>query len=141
MDWPVGAHGNTYGGNPIACSAALATLDLVENGMMQNAAEMGEYALDALAEMETHHPSIGDVRGLGLMVGVEFIADQEDKRPAHDLRERIVEIAFSKGLLLLGSGVSTVRLAPPLSIEKNILDEGLQILEASIGEAESGVAS
>ncbi len=138
MDWPVGAHGNTYGGNPIACSAALATLDLVQNGMMQNAVEMGEYALDAVAEMKSRHPSIGDVRGLGLMVGVEFVADQADKTPAHLLRDRIVEIAFSKGLLVLGSGVSSIRLAPPLNIERKILDEGLQLLEASISEAETG---
>lgn len=137
MDWPTGAHGNTFGGNPVSCSAALATLDLIEGGMMQNAAEQGQYALDALAEIAARHPSIGQVRGKGLMIGVEFVSDRKAKTPARKLRDRIVHNAFTHGLLLLGCGESVIRLAPPLNIERPLLDEGLQVLEASISEAEA----
>lgn len=137
MDWPMGAHGNTYGGNPIACSAGLATLELIEQGMMQNAAEVGEYTLDALAEIQARHPSMGQVRGKGLMVGIEFVKDRETKDPAHDLRDRIEHKAFEKGLLTLGCGMSTIRIAPPLNISREIVDEGLEILEAAITEAEN----
>lgn len=134
--WPPGAHGNTYGGNPIACQAALATLDLVENGFMQNAAQMGEFLLDALAEMQMRHPSIGDVRGKGLMIGVEFVKDKETKEPAPTLRDEVVHHAFANGLLLLGCGRSTVRIAPPLMIEKALVEEGLQVFEEAISAAE-----
>jgi 4-aminobutyrate aminotransferase len=133
MDWPTGAHGNTYGGNPIACSAALATLDLIEKGFMQNAQEMGEYMMDALEEIKSRHPSVGDVRGKGLMIGIDFVQDREKRTPAHDLREAIVDQAFEAGLLLLGCGKSTIRIAPPLNIERDMVDEGLKILESAIG--------
>jgi 4-aminobutyrate aminotransferase len=132
MDWPEGAHGNTYGGNPLACSAALATLALVEEELMVNAQQMGEYAMDALEEMQSRHQSIGEVRGKGLMIGVEFIQGDGAKQPAHEFREQVVEEAFNRGLLLLGCGASTVRLAPALSIEEGLLDEGLRIMEESI---------
>jgi len=132
MDWPEGAHGNTYGGNPLACSAALATLDLVQEQLLDNAQRMGKYAMDALEEIQSRHPTIGQVRGKGLMIGVELIDDSGTKQPAHDLRERVIEEAFARGLLLLGCGESTVRLAPALSIEEGLLDEGLRIMEESI---------
>jgi 4-aminobutyrate aminotransferase len=137
MDWPQGAHGNTYGGNPLACVAALATLGLIENGMMHNAAEIGQYTLDALAEIQCRHPSIGHVRGKGLMIGVELVKHRESKAPAHNLRERVLDHAFTHGLLLLGCGESTVRLAPPLNISRGHIDEGLEVLEAAITEAEA----
>jgi len=137
MDWPTGAHGNTFGGNPLACTAALATLDLVESELMENAASQGEYVLDALAEIQARHPSIGEVRGKGLMVGVEFVEDRDTKKPAHDLREEIVEKAFKSGLVMLGCGESTIRIAPPLNIGRELVDEGLQIFENAISEAES----
>jgi len=137
MDWPEGAHGNTFGGNPVACSAALATLDLIENGFMRNAAEMGQRAADALSEIEVRHPSIGDIRGKGLMIGIEFVKNRETREPANRLREKILAKAFSHGLLLLGCGKSTIRIAPPLMINTSLLDEGLQILDASIAEAEA----
>ena len=136
MQWPVGAHGNTFGGNPIACAAALATLDLIEGGMMQNAAEVGEYTMDALSEIKARHTSIGDVRGKGLMIGVEFVTDRESRKPAHDLRNRIEEIAFQNGLLVMGCGKSTIRVAPPLNIDKALIDEGLEKLESAVHEAE-----
>jgi len=132
MDWPEGAHGNTYGGNPLACSAALATLSLVEEELMVNAQNMGEYAMDALEEMQSRHQSIGQVRGKGLMIGVEFVDGDGTQRPAHELRERVIEEAYARGLLLLGCGESTVRLAPALNIEESLLDEGLRIIEESI---------
>jgi 4-aminobutyrate aminotransferase len=134
--WVSGAHGNTYGGNPLACEAALATLDLVEHGMMANAAEMGEFIMDALAEMQVRHPSIGDVRGRGLMIGVEFVQDKTSKQPAHQLREDIVHHAFQNGLIMLGCGRSTLRIAPPLMIEKPLVEEGLELFEAAVTAAE-----
>ena len=136
MQWPRGAHGNTFGGNPVSCTAALTTLDLIEDEMMQNAAEMGEYTLDALAEIQARHSTIGDVRGKGLMIGIEFVKDRKSRIPAHDQRDRIEELAFQNGLLVLGCGKSTIRISPPLNIEKKLIDEGLGILEAAIHESE-----
>jgi 4-aminobutyrate aminotransferase len=137
MDWPTGAHGNTFGGNPVSCSAALVTLDLIQNGMMQNAAEMGQYMLDALSEIAVRHPSIGQVRGKGFMIGAEFVTDKKSKTPAKKLRDRIVHRAFSHGLLLLGCGESVIRFAPPLNITRDLIDEGLEAFEASVSEAEA----
>lgn len=136
MSWPEGAHGNTYGGNPIACAAALATLDLVEDELLENAATLGEYTLDALSEIQTRHKSIGQVRGKGLMIGVDFVKDQESREPAHDLRDKVEELAFQNGLLVMGCGKSTMRIAPALSIDKALIDEGLEKLESAITEAE-----
>ncbi len=138
MDWPRGAHGNTFGGNPLACAAAMATIDLIEREYMQNAAEVGQYTLDALHEIMARHPSIGDVRGLGLMVGVEFVKDRKSKYPAEELRDRVADLAFERGLILLGCGKSVIRLAPPLSVSKSEIDEGLTILEEAIRLAEKG---
>ena len=136
MDWPKGSHGNTYGGNPLACVASLATIDLIEKEYLQNAKEMGDYALAALAEMMDRHPSIGDVRGIGLMIGVEFVLDRESKDPAVALRDDVVNFAFERGLLTLGCGQSVIRLAPPLSVTKTEMDDALAILEEAITLAE-----
>lgn len=136
VTWPYGSHGNTYGGNPIACAAGLATIDLIEHEYMQNAAEVGEYALDALHEIKVRHPSIGDVRGLGLMIGVEFVKDAESREADHDLRDRVADLAFERGLILLGCGRSVIRIAPPLSVTRAEIDEGLAILEESVALAE-----
>ena len=136
MDWEKGSHGNTFGGNPISCAAGLATIDLIENEYMENAAEVGQYTLDALAEIQARHPSIGDVRGLGLMIGVEFVKDRETKEPAAELTEAVVNNAFERGLLMLSCGKSVIRIAPPLSISKAEVDEGLAIFEEAITLAE-----
>jgi 4-aminobutyrate aminotransferase len=136
MTWNKGAHGNTYGGNPVACAASLATIDLIENGYMENAIEMGEYMRDALEEIRMRHPSIGDVRGLGLMIGVDFVKDQSTREPDSEMRHRVEQLGFEYGLLLLGCGKSTIRLAPPLSINKSEIDEGLKIFDHVIGIAE-----
>jgi 4-aminobutyrate aminotransferase len=136
MDWEKGSHGNTYGGNPISCAAALATIELIETEYMQNAAEVGQYTLDALTELQSRHPSIGDVRGIGLMIGVEFVKDRTSKEPAGDLTERVVELAFERGLLMLSCGKSVIRIAPPLSISRSEVNEGLAIFEEAVTLAE-----
>lgn len=135
MDWPPGAHANTFGGNPLACRAALATIDLIEKEMMQNAAEVGEYTLDALSEIQARQPCIGSVRGKGLMIGVELVKDSDSFEPAEKLRDRAVDVAFQSGLITLGCGKSTIRVAPPLNITTDVIDEGLGILEASLAQA------
>jgi 4-aminobutyrate aminotransferase len=135
--WKPGAHGNTYGGNPIACVSALKTLELIENGMMQNAAEMGAYMLDALAEMQARHPNIGHVRGRGLMIGIEFVKDQKTKEPHPAMRHAIINRCFERGLLTLGCGRSTVRFMPPLMIGKDLVNEGLEIFESVVTEVEN----
>jgi len=136
MNWPKGAHGNTYGGNPISCAASLATIELLEEKYLANAAEVGQYAIDALTEIQSRHTSIGDVRGKGLMIGVEFVKDKSTKEPNEELRNMIEKTAFEYGLLLLGCGKSVIRLAPPLSITKKEMDEALDIFEKVITMAE-----
>ena len=134
--WPAGAHGNTYGGNPLACVAALKTIDLIENGMMENAAKMGEYIQDALAEMQSRHPSMGDVRGKGLMIGVELVKDKQTREPAKKLRDALTEGCFERGLLTLGCGRSATRFMPPLMLPQNLADAALEIFEDALTEAE-----
>lgn len=134
--WPKGAHGNTYGGNPLACVASLETLQLIENGYMQNAKHVGSSCLDRLAEMQVRHPSIGAVRGMGLMIGIEFVMDRESREPAEKMRDAVVDKAFELGLLTLGCGTSTIRISPPLCITREEIDEGLTILDEAITFAE-----
>jgi len=136
MTWPKGSHGNTYGGNPIACAAALATIDLIEKEYLANALEVGEYMLDALKEIQVRHPSMGDVRGLGLMIGVEFVKDKGTKEPADEIRNMVEEEGFKHGALMLGCGKSVIRIAPPLCITKKEADEGLSIFEEAVTFAE-----
>jgi 4-aminobutyrate aminotransferase len=136
MDWPKGTHGNTYGGNPISCAASLATIELIEEQYLANAAEVGQYTIDALEEIQTRHPSIGDVRGKGLMIGVEFVKDKGTKEPNEAIRDMVEKSGFQHGLLLLGCGKSVIRLAPPLCITKQEVDEGLEIFEYAITMAE-----
>jgi 4-aminobutyrate aminotransferase len=136
MTWPRGSHGNTFGGNPLACAAALATIDLLEKEYIQNASERGAYILSRLREMAIRHPSIGDVRGFGLMIGVEFIKNAVTKEPAEKLRDHIVEQSFLRGLLLLGCGKSTIRFTPPLNVSLAEIDEAFQIFEEAITVSE-----
>ena len=136
MNWEIGTHGNTYGGNPISCAASLATMELIENEYLENARLVGEYALDALEEIKARHPSIGDVRGKGLMIGVEFVKDRNTKEPAKELADRVVNLGYEHGLLTLSCGKSVIRIAPPLSISKSEVDEGLQIFEKAVSQAE-----
>jgi len=138
MDWAPGTHGNTYGGNPVSCAASLATIDLIEAEYLKNTAEVGEYALDALEEIKSRHPVIGDVRGKGLMIGVEFVKDRETKEPAGEIAEQVVDQSFQRGLLTLSCGKSVIRVAPPLCITKSEMEEGLKVFEDAIFAAEKG---
>ncbi len=134
MTWPRGSHGSTFGGNPVACAAALATLDLVENGLADNARRMGARLLAGLKEQQTRHPVIGDVRGTGLFIGVEFVLDRKTKEPATAFVGKLEQAAFRRGLLLLGCGQSVLRIAPPLVITEYDVDTGLEILDACLAE-------
>lgn len=136
MTWPKGSHGNTFGGNPLACAAALVTIDLIQQDFMENAAKVGEFTLDALEEIKARHPSIGDVRGKGLMIGVEFIKDKNSKEPDPELRDDIIHNAFQRGLLTLGCGKSSIRISPPLNISQPEMEEGLNIFEEAIAQVE-----
>lgn len=137
MSWPPGAHGSTFGGNPVSCAAALATLELIENGYMANATEQGAYIMDALEEMRTHHPSLqhGRIDGRGLMIGAELVLD-EARTPAKELRNRVERIAIDNGLLILGCGESGIRFCPPLMIERDAVHEGLERFERTLTQAE-----
>jgi 4-aminobutyrate aminotransferase len=137
MNWPFGAHGTTFGGNPVSCAAAMATIEVIEEeGLVENAARMGERLLVAAAGMLSGHESIGEVRGRGLVVGVELVRDRQTREPAPALRDEVIARAFRKGLLILGCGPSTVRFMPALTIDAATVDAGLAIFEEALTEAE-----
>lgn len=128
MVWKPGAHGSTYGGNPVAAVSALATLQTIEReGMMQMATETGQFLLDALTELQGRHPSMGDVRGRGLMVGIEFVKERKSKERDAALRDAIIQRAFELGLLLIPCGSNSIRMTPPLNVPRPLVEEGLQI--------------
>jgi 4-aminobutyrate aminotransferase len=133
--WKRGAHGNTFGGNPLCCAAALATLDLVEREYAANAATVGEYFIGRLKDLQKRFPSIGEVRGKGLMIGMELITDPASRAPARKLCEAVLTRAYHHGLLLLSCGQSTVRFIPPLMINRGHVDEALALLEPALTEA------
>ncbi|MBA3759140.1 MAG: acetyl ornithine aminotransferase family protein [Gemmatimonadales bacterium] len=132
--WETGSHGSTFGGNPVCCAAALATLDLVEGGLMANAARMGERLLARAEALKEKHACIGDVRGRGLMVGMEFVKDRTTREPAGELVHDLVQRAFRQGLLLLGAGKSTLRLAPPLVLDQNDVDTAMDMIDTCLAE-------
>ena len=129
MTWPPGAHASTFGGNPVACAAALATIELLEEGLIENAAAMGRHLMDRMRAWPERFPIVGDVRGLGLMLGIELVRDQETKEKAPQLRDAVVQMAFERGLLILGAGDNTLRLCPPLIINRDQCDFALDTLE------------
>ena len=129
MTWIPGSHASTFGGNPISCQAALATIELLQGGLIQNAASMGDYILGQLRELQKRFPLIGDIRGKGLMIGVELVKDPVTKEKAVEERNRIIQACFEKGLLILGCGENVFRLIPPLIITKKEADTALTILE------------
>lgn len=129
MNWAPGAHASTFGGNAVCIAAALATLDLVEGGLMANAAAMGKRIMDRISDWPTRFDTVGDVRGRGLMVAIEMVKDKITKFPAHAEREELVQKAFQRGLLLLGCGESSIRLMPPLTIGADDIDFALGLLE------------
>ncbi|MGH2672821.1 MAG: aminotransferase class III-fold pyridoxal phosphate-dependent enzyme [Actinomycetota bacterium] len=126
MTWEVGAHGSTYGGNPVSCAAALASLRLIEGGLMDNACEMGDVLMGGLRGIAGHHPVIRDVRGLGLMIGIQF-AD-------HDVMSAVEQAAYRKGLLVLGCGDDVIRMSPPLVIRRDQVDTALEVFEEAVAE-------
>ncbi|HXZ13582.1 MAG TPA: acetyl ornithine aminotransferase family protein [Candidatus Sulfotelmatobacter sp.] len=136
MDWSPGAHASTFGGNPVCVAAGLATYKLLEQHYIQNAARMGEFILGEIADWRERHNIVGDIRGKGLMIGIEFVRDQKTKEKAPELRNQIVQLAFQKGLLLLGSGDTTLRICPPLLIDEEQADFAVRTLDACITEAE-----
>jgi 4-aminobutyrate aminotransferase len=132
MRWESGGHGSTFGGNPVSVAAGLATLRLLEEGLIANAERVGRVLMTALRDRLGGQAVIGDVRGLGLMVGVEIVRDRFRREPAPELRERILEEAFKRGLLLLGCGRSTIRLAPPLVVDEEDAATAARILEEAV---------
>jgi len=136
MDWAPGAHASTFGGNPVCVAAALATFDLLKNGLIGNAARVGEFIFGRTASWRERHKCVGDIRGKGLMIGIEFVRDQETKQKAPNLRNEIIQAAFRRGLLILGAGENSIRLAPPLIVDEEQADFALRILDECIGEAE-----
>lgn len=136
MDWVPGSHASTFGGNPVSCEAALVTIDLIQNELMENAAEIGGYLLNRLEEMKKEYEIIGDVRGKGLMIGIELVRDRETKELADKEREKIIQGCFKKGLLLLGCGKNSVRFMPPLIVSRKDADTALSIFEETLREVE-----
>jgi 4-aminobutyrate aminotransferase len=134
MDWEAGSHASTFGGNPVSCQAALATIELLEEELMVNASIQGERLMAGLRILQQSMECIGDVRGKGLMVGVEFVKDRATKERAGDLRNRIVMGAFHKGLLLLGCGENTIRFCPALTVSAEEIDLCLTMFEEIIRE-------
>ncbi|MCU1339743.1 MAG: 4-aminobutyrate aminotransferase [Bryobacterales bacterium] len=129
MDWKPGAHASTFGGNPVAVAASLATIELLEQELVANAARLGEYLMDKLRDLPQRFPIVGDVRGLGLMIGIELVRDQATKERAPDLRDRLVQMCFERGLLLLGAGPNAIRICPPLVITRDQADFAAQTIE------------
>ena len=138
MDWQPGSHGSTFGGNPVAAVSALATLEVIEEeNLLARSEETGQHIMDALVEMQSRHPSLGDVRGRGLMVGIEFVKDRQSKERAVALRDYLIQHAFEHGLLLIPCGTNSIRMTPPLNIPHNLVEEGLHLFEASLTAAEA----
>lgn len=129
MDWPPGAHGSTFGGNPVSVAAALAVIELLEQELIENCARTGAYIMRRLRDWPRKYPQVGDVRGRGLMIGLELVSDPVAKTPDSALRDRIVQGAFRRGLLVLGCGESVLRLSPPLVVTEEQASQALDVLE------------
>jgi 4-aminobutyrate aminotransferase len=132
--WESGSHGSTFGGNPVCCAAAIATLDIVERELAANARQRGAQLSTGLAQLAGKHGCIGEVRGLGLMQGIEFVADRATREPAGDLVHRLERMAFAKGLLVLAAGKNALRLAPPLVVNQEDVEIALEILDQCLSE-------
>ena len=132
MDWPPGSHASTFGGNPVSVAASLATIELLEQGLVDNAATVGAHIKARLSEFPQRFPNVGDVRGLGLMIGIELVKDQATKERAPALRDRVVQMCFERGLLVLGAGPNTIRISPPLILTREQADCAVDILAACL---------
>jgi 4-aminobutyrate aminotransferase len=129
MDWKPGQHASTFGGNPVAVAASLATIELLEDSLIENAANIGAHIMDRIRDWPQRFPMVGDVRGLGLMIGIEFVRDQATKERDPEIRSRLEYLAFERGLLVLGTGQNSLRLCPPLVITKDQADFAVDTLE------------
>jgi 4-aminobutyrate aminotransferase len=136
MDWPAGAHASTFGGNPVCIAAAIATFDLIQSKYLENARRMGEHILRRVCDWPKRHRIVGDVRGHGLMIGIELVKDQATKEKAKDYRDRVVHEAFEKGLLILGAGENSLRISPALVVEREQVDFALDTIESIISAIE-----
>jgi 4-aminobutyrate aminotransferase len=136
MQWPPGSHASTFGGNPVACMAALETIALLREELLTNAQQQGAYLQERLQELQLRHASIGDVRGLGLMVGMELVVDRQSKTPAVELCQQLIQRCFARGLLLLSCGRSTIRFCPPLVIDETDIDTAVGIIDEVMRELE-----
>jgi len=132
MTWPPGAHASTFGGNPVSCEAALATIKVLKDGLIRNADEVGRHLLEGLRALMSKHAIIGDVRGRGLMIGVELVRDRQTKERATTERDRLVQEMFHRGVLLLGAGRNAVRFAPPLVLTKAQADTAVGIFDQAL---------
>lgn len=132
MNWHVGAHASTFGGNPVAIVAALKTIEILQGGVIHNAETIGAYLLEKLKTMQPRYPAIVEVRGLGLMIGIEFAKDRTTLDPWGDLRDRIVYECFEHGLVLQGAGESSIRFSPPLIIDREQADFALEVFETAV---------
>ena len=137
MNWPPGAHASTFGGNPVSCAAALATLKLLRDGLVVNAADVGGHLMTKLKALADKHRLIGDVRGRGLMIGVELVRDRQTKERATDERNAVVTAAFNRGLLILGAGKNSVRFSPPLVLTLEQADIAVKIFDEALTEVEA----
>jgi 4-aminobutyrate aminotransferase len=137
MSWPPGAHASTFGGNPVSCAAACATIDLLKRELCRNAEQVGAYLLEGARALMDKHPLIGDVRGKGLMIGIECVRDRQTKERAIEEREEVVNAAFYRGLLVLGAGKNTIRMSPPLVLTRAQAETALQILDEAFTEVEA----
>ena len=136
MDWVPGSHASTFGGNPVCIAAALATMDVLEREGIHNAEVVGQHIMKRCSRWVETHPMVGDVRGCGLMIGVEIVTDKKTRGKAHNQRDRIVELAFERGVLFLGAGENSIRVAPPLIVSKEQANIALDLLEECIGIVE-----
>ena len=140
MAWPAGAHASTFGGNPVACAASLATITLIREQLMKNAADVGGHLLAAVKELMKKHQLIGDVRGRGLMIGIELVRDRQTKERAVTERDRMVLECFRRGLLVLGAGRNAIRLSPPLVLTRDQADTAVRILDEALSDVVSSVS-
>jgi 4-aminobutyrate aminotransferase len=134
MSWPPGAHASTFGGNPVSCAAANATIKLLKEHLVANAATVGEHLMWGIRTLQQKYPVIGDVRGMGLMIGIEFVRDRQTKERAVDERNALVQAMFRRGVLVLGAGKNAVRLAPPLVLTKDQADAVLRVMDGALAE-------
>jgi 4-aminobutyrate aminotransferase len=136
MDWAPGSHASTFGGNPVSIASALATMDILDREAIANAATVGEFMLERIRGWKQSHALVGDVRGRGLMIGIELVKDKVTREPAVELRNRVETLAFERGLMVLGCGETSLRLCPPLIVNKEEATVALDILEDALSQVE-----